>query len=500
MTSAAPPRIACADLPALPLQLLLRRRPDWMGHPMAVVAEDTPRGLVLFAAAAARRAGVRTGMRYGAALALAPELRADVVEDGEIAAGVSDLTERLLAFTPGVEPSAEEPGVFFLDASGLARLHDSPGTWAAALADALAAAGFRARIAVGFTRFGVYAAARTARGVVVFPTEEEEVRAAHGVALARLAVAPALCETLAKLGVRTAGDLVRLPEEGLSRRFGEDALRLRRMAAGDRAAPLDRALPAEPLEETALLEHPETDAARLLFLAKRRVDRLVARAASRREAVAGIALRLVLERHPPLEENVRTAAPTLDAAQIADLVRLRLAALRLASGVVEMTISAAASPATEEQLELFAERPRRDDAAAERAFARLAAEFGDDAVVVARLREAHLPEAAFAWEPASRVPPPRPLPAPDPPLVRRLLARPRALPPRPSHEPDGWLVDGPADGPVVRLAGPYVVAGGWWSGTEVRREVVFAETARGRLLWAFFDTGRRQWFVQGVIE
>ena len=500
MTSADAPRIACADVPALPLQLLLRRRPDWAGSPIAVVAEDRPQGRVLFAAAAARRAGVRTGMRYGAALSLAPDLRADVVPAGEIGAGVGELTQRLLAFTPGVEPSAGEPGVFLLDASGLLHLHSSHAAWAEALLAALLAAGFRARIAAGFTRFGVYAAARTGRGAVVFATEEEEVRAAHRVPLARLAAGPALCETFAKLGVRTVGDLLRLPEEGLLARFGAGALQLRRAAAGGLAAPLDRALPADPLEERSLLEHPETDAQRILFRAKRHVDRLLARAAARREAVTGIALRLVLERHPPAEERLRTAAPTLDAAQITGLVQLRLAALQLPSGVIEMTLAADAVPATEEQLQLFAERPRRDDAAAERAFARLTAEFGDDAVVVARLRDAHLPEAAFAWEPLRRLPPPRPSLAPDPPLVRRLLARPRPLPPRPAREPDGWIVESAADGPVVRFAGPYVVAGGWWAGPEVRREVVFAETARGRLLWTFYDTVRRQWFVAGAVE
>ena len=31
-------RLACVDVPALPLQLLLRRYPDWCGRPAAVVA------------------------------------------------------------------------------------------------------------------------------------------------------------------------------------------------------------------------------------------------------------------------------------------------------------------------------------------------------------------------------------------------------------------------------------------------------------------------------
>ena len=55
-------------------------------------------------------------------------------------------------------------------------------------------------------------------------------------------------------------------------------------------------------------------------------------------------------------------------------------------------------------------------------------------------------------------------------------------------------------GNVVRLEGPFVVAGGWWGGEEVRREFHFAETARGRLFWIFYDVRRRRWFLQGEVS
>ena len=55
----------------------------------------------------------------------------------------------------------------------------------------------------------------------------------------------------------------------------------------------------------------------------------------------------------------------------------------------------------QEQKPMFAERPRRDVAAASRALARVQAELGNDAVAHARLREGHLPEARFTWEPIS---------------------------------------------------------------------------------------------------
>ena len=55
-------------------------------------------------------------------------------------------------------------------------------------------------------------------------------------------------------------------------------------------------------------------------------------------------------------------------------------------------------------------------------------------------------------------------------------------------------------GPVVKFTGPFVVAGGWWAGEEVRREVHFAETGRGHVFWVFYDVRRRRWFLAGEVS
>src|SRR4029434_3991560 len=70
-------------------------------------------------------------------------------------------------------------------------------------------------------------------------------------------------------------------------------------------------------------------------------------------------------------------------------------------------LEAEACAATAEQLRLFSEGPKRDLDAVNRALARLRAEFGDGAVVQAKLANGHLPEARFTWEPLSRVKLPR---------------------------------------------------------------------------------------------
>ncbi len=111
--------LACVDAPAFALQLLLRRNPHWRGRAAAVVDRDAPHGTVLWTNEAAHVRGVLAGQRYAAALALCPQLQAAVIEAQELAAGVERVCEHLRRRSPHVEPSADEPGVFWLDASGL---------------------------------------------------------------------------------------------------------------------------------------------------------------------------------------------------------------------------------------------------------------------------------------------------------------------------------------------------------------------------------------------
>ena len=569
-------RMACVELPAFPLQLLLRRHPDWEGRPVAVVDRDKPQGVILWANEAAREARIRAGMRYSAGLSLARTLHAGEVPPADIEREVAALAVRLRRFTPDVEPCRDEPGVFWLNASGLSHLHASLREWADAILAALRAAGLRGAVAVGYSRFGTYAVARTAATAATGPAatvlrDPATERALAGQApLDRLGIAPALRDSLQKLGVGTVGAFLKLPPAGIRRRFGRDAERLHRLAAGDLRVPLQPLRVRDPLVARQDLDDPETDVPRLLFLVKRLLNRVLARIAARQEALAELTLDLRLDRAPARSERIRPAAPTLDAAQLLSLVRLRLEACfrpearlsreepvpsapvsgtrplqaasrthapgerTLGAGVTSLRVAARAVRTRSAQAGLFAARPHRDLAAANRALARVRAEFGDGAVVRARLVEAHLPEARFAWEPlatilrpvtAPRSTPalrstparrsvatPRSATAREPaapryavddaagrPLVRRIYARPLPLPPRPRHEPDGWLLRGGVAGHVEDFAGPYLVSGGWWR-AAVHREYYFARMRAGDVLWIYYDRLRRRWCWQGRVE
>ena len=492
--------MACVELPAFPLQLLLKRHPDWAGRPVVVVDRDKPQGVILQANEQARAAGVRTGMRYSAGLSLAHTLHAGEVPPADIERGVAATAERLHRFSPDVEPCGDEPGVFWLNASGLSRLHASLARWGRDIVASLQVCGFRVVVAVGFTRFGTQAIARTLacdEPVAVIRDTTGERELAVRVPLGRLGIAPALRDCLHKLGVRTVGAFLDLPSEGVRRRFGPEAQRLHRLAAGELWAPLQPVRIPGPLVAHHDLDEPETDTVRLLFHIKRLLDRVLAATAARHEALAELTLHLRLDRADAQDERIRPAAPTLDVVQLMNLVRLRLEAPALEAGVIAVRVTGRSMRVAAVQQGLFVERPSRDRAAAERALARVRAEFGDGAVVRARLVEAHLPEARFAWEPIGTVPVPGPCEVACPPMVRRIHARASALEFCP--EPGGRLVHGGETGYVRELAGPYHVSGGWWH-SAVHREYYFARMRDGDMFWLYYDRMRRRWRRQGRVE
>ena len=509
-------RLACVDLAAFPLQLLLRRHPEWVPYPAAVVAEDKPQGLILWVNEKARQFGVLPGLRYAAALSLAAGLHAGVVAPAEIHKAVKNLTRRLMRFTPEVEPAAEEPGVFWLNGTGLKLLYPSASQWAQAVHRDIATEKFQVSVVAGFTRFGTYAVAKVKKGVTVFNDPAEERQAVQKVPLHRLDLDPDFRDTLFKLGIKTVGALLSLPPVGLRERFGAKAHRLHRMAAGDLWIPLDPFKPEEPVKQHRILDDPENDTTRLLFLIKQLLHPMLTSLAARAQALASLWLYFLIDRGNWLNEQIRPAVPTLDSSQILDLVRLRLESMQFSAGITEIALEAEACAAAAEQLRLFSEGlvlsgvegPKRDLDAANRALARLRAEFGDDAVVQAKLKDGHLPEARFAWEPLNRVKLPRndltnlnDLNSPTPKvLVRRIMAKPICLPgiPRHTHE-DGWLILGHKYGSVDKLSGPYVFSGGWWN-REIQRDYYYAETRRGAIAWVYYDRVRRRWFLQGWIE
>lgn len=484
-------RLACVNVIDLPLQLLLRRHPDWQDEPVVVVDRDQPNGVVQWVNKYARHSRILPGMRYAQALSLKHNLQAGTVTDAEIAESVDEIARVLLDYTPVVEAARGQPGIFWLGARGLDRLFRSFERWATTVAEELLdKEGFYTTVVVGFSRFGTWAIARAKRGgVLVLDDPARQDLLVERVPLEMLHVDPRFRDQLRKLGIGRVGELLKLPPDGVHRRFGQEALLLYRRARGDLEMPLTPYKPEDDPEEHLNLGAPETVSTKLVFWIKRYLHPLLSELERRQDKLTRIEVVLIYERDGHDRFEVRPAEPTTDEQQILDLLRLRLDTLELRAGVVEIDLCAHTAHAETEQLEVFVAQPKRDLGAANRALARLRAEFGDEAVVHARLADGHLPEASFRWDPLERLGEAQPDDVELRPLIRRIRRRPEPI----SHNRLDF------DRDRLDLAGPFVVSGGWWAG-GVHRDYHFAQMPDGEIVWVYWDEKRQRWYRHGGFE
>lgn len=485
-------RWACVDVFALPLQILLREHKDWREAPAAVIEEDKPRAKILYVNRLARQSHIGEGMRYAEALAILPDLRAGVISAEELARAREELAKELILYSPRVEPSESEAGVFWLDLSGMQTLYPELSAWVDEVRGGLEGLGYVAAVVVGFSRFSTYAVARAYRRTGIYEDPDTERDALARVPLIKLVDQARVQEDFKRLGLETVADLLALPGEGLRRRYGPELHGLLRMARGEFDAPREAFKIEEPVAKNESLDGAEGNSARLLFFLKSLVHQLVRELEERQEKLAALEITFVLDDKTRFEEVIRPAEPTTDELVLVDLLRLWLERIDLGAGVVEVEMLARGLRTTTEQLKLFVDPGRRDLSKANQALARLRAELGPEHIGRLELFDAHLPEARARLVPLERLEEARPQKLDGPILIRRFYPRALVL-------PSSW--DERAG--LVHHGGPHIVSGGWW-GREVHRTYFFIEdpwtqNEGGGIQWVYYDDRRRRWYVQGEV-
>lgn len=490
------PPLACVSLQELPLQLAIRMHPEWRDLPVAVLTEDRPTGVVLHRNRAAARAGVRRGMRYSAALALANLLRAAVVDRHELSCGMETLGRLLTGFSPRVEPFGQ--GIFWLDAGGLGYLFASVSAWMEAIVRDLEAAGFRARIAAGFTRGGALVASclsRKGTAPHAFSSPQEERTFCLGSPVGVLPLAPQVRGRLASLGIKDIGGFLSLPAGGVRMRLGAEAARLHELLAAPPSLPLQFLDVTTELVHSRRFDREVQDAAELAPFLEEALQSIAEDAQRRGTRIRELVVALTLEDGSTREERIVPSEPTVTFGLLRDLVHLRISGIFRGSdtvrrqGITGFTLSAERSRGRDEQVELIRSTKSRDRAAAARAFALIRADLGNDAVRRACLRPEHQPEKQYSWEILRDPPAPSGAPSAHPSrvLVRRIYESPGSLRPLPRPRP------------YRRCGGPYTISGAWWA-QPYNREYRFVQTPDGTILWIFREGEGAPWLVQGLLS
>ncbi len=491
-------RLACVDIPALALQVLLKAHPEWQGEPVVLLDRPQASGVVQAVNAAAQKGGVQPGLRYAVALNRLPNLRGGTVDASTLKEAQAALLGYLQGFSPEVEPA--ESGVFWLDVVGLAGLYPSLDVWAQALRAALKAEAYVVGVVVGFSRTGTRSVARVLNGRkhLVFEGVEAEREVVARVPLNVLGWPAGVVAALGQLGVTRVGAFLRLPAAGIASRFGEEAWKAYQELRGDRFWPLQPAKLALPHALTVNWDHGETCRVRMLFQLKGPVTQLLQECASKGQGATALSVDFWDESGDGRCLALRLAEPTVAGLVVLNLLQLRLESFDFGDrAVVGARVAMVGVPVRVHQETWLLAAPKRDKRLANRAFERLRALFGDEDVVVkAVLCDRHLPEERFDWQPLTQLSDAAPKEPEGGTLVRQLWQPPREITPRPTT--GDWYPLGWAAGAVVGWEGPYRLAGGWWQDATVR-DYHRLELSQGALLWVFNVPEQGRWFLQGAV-
>jgi len=448
---------ACIVLPHLAMDGILRRRP--MDDPLVLVAGHVNARTIVSVNPSARAAGLHVGQRLSAAQALMSQFEALPYDHAAV--------DRWLKFLAAVayRYSSEVsllPHALVLEVSKSMGLFGPWPRLEAMLRAEFTQLGFSHRIAVAPTPHAAHMLATVADGqAVLAPTGLRP--ALERVSLAKSRLPESAMTALPGMGIRTLGQVLALPRDGLRRRFGVELLTALDRLMGDLPSGLALYRPPDTFDLRIELSHEVENQSALIFPVRRMVEDLAAYLAGRDGGVQRFVLRLEHREGRHTDVPVGLLTPARDGAMLFECARGRLEHVVLPEPVLALRLMARDLPAfVPAGRDLFDVRPA-NALSIEQLRERLRARLGDGAVYRLGSTRDPRPERAQRAATEEEVP--------------------VEVHPRPT-----WLLTRPIPlrgGDPVILAGPERVETGWWDGGEVCRDYYVIETSLGQEAWAF---------------
>ena len=343
--------IVCVLIPRFSLAVAAGGREVLAAGPVALAPEPGRDQLIGEASAAAEAYGVRAGLRLGEALARCPTLRLVAPDPAGVADAWDAHVRALEDIGAAVEPGP--PGTAYFGAGGLRTLHGGTveGVMAAARR-ALRGAG-PVRLGAAPSRFAAFAAARRARA------RRPEIAPLSAAALAAYMAplpvallfsrpeAALLPDALERFGIRTLGELAKLPRAALADRFGAAGPLARDLAQGKDSALVPRTA-AERLEER--LELPESaSGVQLQRGLELLIDRLLARRERRGRALRAVVLSATLVEGGTWRARVTFREPLADPRRMRLVLGQKLAELPSPTDVLRLRAEGFGPPAGDQR-------------------------------------------------------------------------------------------------------------------------------------------------------
>lgn len=221
------------DMDAFYASIEVRDNPSLAGLPVCVGGPAASRGVIAAASYEARRFGVHSAMATATARRLCPDLVL-LPPDFDKYTSVSALVMAIFRrYTPTVEPLSLDEA--FLDVTGSERLFgDAVAIGRRIKDDILRETGLVASVGVAPTKFLAKLASDLDKPDGFRVIERGETRKVLDPLSVRkiFGVGPRTAQRLEDLGVRTVGDLARLPRDVVAKRFGASGIWIHDLAHG----------------------------------------------------------------------------------------------------------------------------------------------------------------------------------------------------------------------------------------------------------------------------
>jgi len=474
---------ACISLPHLALDGVLRQR---AGTQAPLVLMDGPQRAraLMDVNEPASRAGLRAGQPLTAARALLAHFEAVPFDAGEVEHWHRFLAAVAYRYSSEV---ALLPNAIVLEVGHSRTLFGPWPELAQRLREDLAQLGFRHRLAAAPAPHAARALAEHADGSAILDAKDLRAGLSH-LPVMRSGLPDAMATTLMEMGLRTLGQVLAAPREGLRRRFGNELPQVLDRLTGAAPDGLARYRPPDHFAQRIEFEPEIENLSALLFPLRRLIGDLAAYLSGRDGGVQRFTIELEHRANDSTRVQVGLLEPLRDAEALFEFSRGRLEAQRSGAPVRALRVLAdELPPFVPSGRDLFDRRPAHALSMTQLR-ERLRARLGDRALYQLHDTLDPRPEraqdnriSAFRLEgKAGRD---------DEAALDEILPRPT------------WLLERPIP---LRGAAPELIAGperletGWWDGAPVRRDYYVAQTSQGQRAWIFCAAGQRgPWMLHG---
>ena len=407
------------------------------------------------------------------------------------------LVECARGFSPHIEENAPDTVVF--DVRGLEALYGPPEALAQEIERRV---GVPAHIAIAANPDAAIHAARGFAGTTVIPKGQEAAVLAK-LPLNLLRGSAETAELLHLWGIRTFGDLAKLPPLGVAARLGEEGVELQRLAWGQGYRQLQEII--DPLEfETEMeLEYPVELLEPLAFILSRLLNDVCTRLNARSLATNEIRVRLALENSTVHETSLRLPVPMLDQRAFLRMLQLDLNGRAPVAPVLKVYLAAEPVKPRRTQHGLFVPSSPEPEKL-QLTVARVAHLVGQDHIGTPQISDTHRPDAFVMRGFAPPAFTNSPIALEDSPAPPRLCLR-RFRPPRyiqilVVNQQPVRIMSPTISGRVVMAKGPWRTSGEWWKEDAWNRDEwdVALESGALHRIYQEIDSGR--WFVEGTYD